>query len=186
MTHPFVGGGLRVLVVALALVVGCSSGHCPGTPGPVAVSALDPEAPRVAATTAETPRAGVRPAVKVLAVLPADAAIAEEQEATPPAVVRGARPDGEDPPIPYNHAPDYHWLTGELRYSPARAAWCVHYATQEEEDRHGGSVTLIAPGKLTGLHSGQAVCVEGELVNPQADEPSPSYRLRNVRPLSSE
>ncbi len=178
MTHPLVGGSLRVLAVALALVLGCSSGHRAGTAGPVAACArtVDPVA-------AERHSAVAPPVVRILAALPQEATLAEEQEAPPSAVVRAARPNCGEASIPYNHAPDYQWLTGELRYSPARAVWCLHYAGPDEDDRHGGTVTLVAATPLTDLRSGLVVRVEGELLDSQSQEPSPPYQVRSVRSL---
>jgi hypothetical protein len=84
---------------------------------------------------------------------------------------------------PCGHAPDYRWLTGQLHYSPARAAWCLRYAGGDDGDRHGGSVTLVGAGALRGLREGQAVRVEGEMIDPDSREPSAPYPVRRLGPL---
>ena len=74
MRHPLVGGSLRVLAVALALVLGCSSGHRDGTAGPVAGCA------RTVDPAAEAHSAVAPPPGRILAVLPQEATLCEEQE----------------------------------------------------------------------------------------------------------
>jgi hypothetical protein len=191
MKYPLLRLCLRGGVVGSVLVFGCSQGPNPGTPGPVPVAALSPPSalpsPSTPVADSKPPR---RPEVKILEVVPADGPF-EEQEviagspapSVPPVVVRGAREETATAAAPYGHAPDYRWLTGELRYSPARGAWCLHYAGGEEDDRHGGSVTLVGIGSTTHLRAGQAVRVEGEMIDIGSREPSPPYRVTSLRPL---
>src|SRR5262245_51840524 len=80
----------------------------------------------------------------------------------------------------FGHAPDYSWLIGRLEFLHVRNVWKVRYASLEEEDRYGGSVTLIDTGPMTEFKSGQIVRVEGQLVNPESREPSPPYRVRSI------
>jgi hypothetical protein len=83
----------------------------------------------------------------------------------------------------YAHAADYSSLTGELQLIHPSNIWCLRYASVEEEDRYGGSVTLIETGPMTEYTSGQCVRVEGQLVNPDSRERSPAYRVRSIQRL---
>jgi hypothetical protein len=179
MKRPLLSAGLRGGIVGAALVLGCSRGQCPAPPAalPLAASPRAAGGPQdtTAATVPAEPRATRRPEVRVLEVLSAKCAAAEQDA--------GPSNDPWAAAAVYGHAPDYRWLTGELRYSPARGAWCLHYASEEEEDRHGGSVTLVGTGPMTGLRPGQAVRVEGQMIDPNTREPSAPYRVHRLRPL---
>lgn len=79
---------------------------------------------------------------------------------------------------------DYSRLTGELQYSHARGVWRLRYLPPDEEDRHGGAVTLFETGSMmAGYRSGQKVLVEGSMVDPTANEPCPAYRPRSIHPV---
>src|SRR5262249_17816797 len=84
----------------------------------------------------------------------------------------------------FSHSSDYTSLTGELQYVHVRKSWCVRYASVDEEDRYGGKVTLIETGPMTGYSDGQIVKVEGQLANPDAREPCPAFRVRNMEAVS--
>jgi hypothetical protein len=81
------------------------------------------------------------------------------------------------------HAPDYGWLVGVLHYSEVRGVWRLRYAGPDEEDRFGGSVTLVGATPLPSLQNGQTVHVEGQLVDPTSWDPSPAYRLHSIQML---
>jgi hypothetical protein len=81
------------------------------------------------------------------------------------------------------HAPDYSWLTGELQYVAVRKVWRLRYASGDEDDRYGGSVTLVEPGTLQEADNGKRVRVEGLFVDPTSPEPSPAYRVRKLQIL---
>jgi hypothetical protein len=95
----------------------------------------------------------------------------------------GVQEEGSMLPSCYGHAADYSWLSGELRFVAARGVWRLHYAASGEEDPHGGTVTLAWDGPTRGWHSGQRVRVEGGLVDPTTQEPSPGYRVRAIHLL---
>lgn len=82
------------------------------------------------------------------------------------------------------HAADYSWLIGELQYVQVRDAWRLRYLPADEEDAHGGTVTLIETPQLTGYRSGQLVRVEGQLVDPHSHEPSPTYRIQSLQAIT--
>jgi hypothetical protein len=84
----------------------------------------------------------------------------------------------------FGHAPDYSWLTGELQYVHVRNSWRVRYASVDEEDRYGGSVTLAETGSMGDHKDGQMVRVEGHLLDPESRDPSPTYRVRNIQQLT--
>jgi hypothetical protein len=75
------------------------------------------------------------------------------------------------------HAPDYSWLVGELRYVPERNVWTVRFTSEGEKI---DTVTLIAPGPLTGMTSGRLVRVEGQMAASGSAEPNPGYQARSV------
>jgi hypothetical protein len=145
----------------------CPCGDCLAV-GSRAVNVLvEPPPPPVAVETAPAPS-------------PEQPALPPEPGAVPPpAPKRTTLPSAHS-----RHAPDYSWLLGELQYAHVRGAWCVHYAPPDEDDPHGGTVTLVDPGPMTGFRSGQFVRVEGSLVDPASLEPSPAYRVRSIQPAS--
>ena len=64
-----------------------------------------------------------------------------------------------------------------------RKEWRVRYCPLDEEDRFGGTVTLVdADHLMDGLAEGRIVRVEGSLVEPDAAGVSPAYRPISVRP----
>jgi hypothetical protein len=85
----------------------------------------------------------------------------------------------------FTHAADYSALVGELHYSPAKDQWRVRYASIDEEDRYGGSVTLQGGTvALKQMHTGMMVRVQGRLIDPESRDVSPTYSVRDIEPLS--
>jgi hypothetical protein len=92
----------------------------------------------------------------------------------------------ESPPRTcFDHAGDYSWLTGELQYIRTRKVWRLQYAPSDQEDRYGGTVCLVGDGLPADAQSGAIVHVEGQLVNPDADDPRPPYCVRKVQVLKA-
>lgn len=85
----------------------------------------------------------------------------------------------------FSHAADYSWLVGELQYVALDKAWVLRFASAEEEDPYGGSVTLLEPRPLAGFKSGMLVRVEGQLVDPEAKGTRPPYRLHMIQPVEA-
>lgn len=83
------------------------------------------------------------------------------------------------------HAADYSWLVGELQFVHVRKAWRLRYASVDEEDRYGGSVTLTEMGTMDNFTSGQMIRVEGQLMDPESREPSPAYRVRTIQSVAN-
>jgi hypothetical protein len=86
----------------------------------------------------------------------------------------------------FGHAPDYCWLVGELQYVHVRKAWRLRYASVDEEDRYGGSVTLVEMGSMDNYSNGQMVRVEGQLLDSESREPSPMYRVRSMQTVGNQ
>lgn len=81
------------------------------------------------------------------------------------------------------HGATYAWLAGELSYSDVRRAWRLRYAYSEEEDPHGGIVTLTGLSSDRKLRQGDRVMVTGYLEDPESSKPSPSYRVQSLQTL---
>jgi hypothetical protein len=82
----------------------------------------------------------------------------------------------------FAHGPDYGWLCGRVEYSRLSKGWRLRYASVDEPDRFGGSVTLVPDPKLDALKDGQYVRVTGRL----ADRPpglSPEYEVESLTPV---
>jgi hypothetical protein len=89
-------------------------------------------------------------------------------------------------PLGYAHALDYSMLVGELNYNPRQGTWRLRYTTVDDEDRYGGSVTLVgADPMLHDYKSGQVVRVHGSLADPDSRLPSPAYRVTEVEAAGS-
>jgi hypothetical protein len=85
----------------------------------------------------------------------------------------------------YYNSPDYSILFGVLDYNARRGTWRLRYADAGDEDRYGGSVTLDGIGRqMDGFSGGDYVRVEGGFVNPESTEPSPAYRVKEMRPAT--
>jgi hypothetical protein len=83
----------------------------------------------------------------------------------------------------FAHDPNYRWLVGRLDYSKVRQTWTLRFASVEEDDRYGGSVTLADSGRLAAFQSGQLVRVEGQLVDPVDTRPRPAFHAQSIRPV---
>ncbi len=81
---------------------------------------------------------------------------------------------------PFGHAADYSWLRGEVQHT--RKGWHLRYASLDETDAHGGSVTLNDDGKLSELKDGEVFVVKGRLQDPNSHLSSPTYVVSEIRP----
>jgi hypothetical protein len=81
----------------------------------------------------------------------------------------------------FGHAEDYSWLSGQLQYSHFNKAWRLRYASVDEADLHGGSVTLSEDLHMAGLKDGQYVRLEGRLVNPDAKGSAPMFQVNSIQ-----
>ena len=83
----------------------------------------------------------------------------------------------------FSHSPDYRCLTGQVEHARTANEWRLRYASVDEEDRYGGSVTLVNAGPTTEFQYGRLARVEGELVRPDAPGLKPEYRVRTLKLL---
>jgi hypothetical protein len=103
-----------------------------------------------------------------------------------PVTVPNTAPVSTPHPSGYAHALDYSMLAGELNYDRRQGSWRLRYATLDDEDRYGGSVTLQgAQGTLHDLKPGQVVRVRGSLADPDSHVPSPDYRVTEIEVIRS-
>lgn len=84
----------------------------------------------------------------------------------------------------YNRAEDHSWLVGRVYYVHGRDTWRLRYASIDEIDPYGGSVTLQGPNLEGRLRDGAQMRVEGELLDPESRHPSPAYRVRSLQNLN--
>jgi hypothetical protein len=85
----------------------------------------------------------------------------------------------------FGHAPDYHWLSGQVEYSRLANGWRLRFASVDEVDRYGGCVTLVQNKDLDRLKDGQYVLVQGHLNNPNDTHRSPAFHVESFRTISS-
>lgn len=83
------------------------------------------------------------------------------------------------------HSPDYRELVGELQFSGIRNVWRLRYASAEDNDRYGGSVTLVDLASNASLTSGVIVRVEGSLLDPNSLDPSPLFCVKTMRVVAT-
>jgi hypothetical protein len=81
----------------------------------------------------------------------------------------------------FAHAADYSSITGELRFDKVRKAWTVRYASAEDDDKYGGSVTLADMPNMADFMSGQMVQVDGRLVDAETHESLPPYQVSSMK-----
>ena len=84
----------------------------------------------------------------------------------------------------FAHAPDYSWLTGELQYLADEHAWRIRYASVDEDDQYGGSLTLVDCGPMTNYLSGQKVRIEGHPNDGDSNDGSTTYKVTSISPLA--
>lgn len=82
-------------------------------------------------------------------------------------------------------AEDYSWLQGQVEYTRLSKSWRLRYASVDEEDRFGGSVTLTGDTVLDSLKDGEYVRIRGYLPNPDARGSAPTYRVEAIEAVES-
>ncbi len=87
-------------------------------------------------------------------------------------------------PKTYAHADDYTWVMGELEYQNTKKIWRVRFARYDENDKFGGSFTLVdCEDKMEKFQSGDMVKVDGFLVDSESRQASPDYKATDIVPL---
>lgn len=62
-------------------------------------------------------------------------------------------------------AEDYGWVTGQLFFIHADGGmWMIRYASQDQEDKLGGSVVLAPAVNMKNFREGDLVCVHGAVL----------------------
>jgi hypothetical protein len=86
----------------------------------------------------------------------------------------------------FSKAEDYSWLQGRVEYSRMNKSWRIRYASVDEVDRFGGSVTLTGDTLLDTLKDGEYVRVRGYLPNPDTRAIAPPYRVEAIEPVQQQ
>jgi hypothetical protein len=85
----------------------------------------------------------------------------------------------------FGHAPDYSWLSGQVEYSRLSMGWRLRYASVDEEDRYGGSVTLSENRDLDRLKDGQYILVRGHLNSSGTSPNAQSFRVDSFQMIDN-
>ena len=110
-----------------------------------------------------------------------------EKSPAPPAL-RESKSPGDSPTSEgahpcYSHAEDYSVLSGQLEHFGR--SWRLRYASLDEVDPYGGSVTLQEDARLTALKEGQNVRIRGHLLDRDARNGAPPYRIDSIQPIEA-
>jgi hypothetical protein len=82
----------------------------------------------------------------------------------------------------FSHAEDYSSLSGQLQHT--HKGWRLRYASVDETDTYGGSVTLRDESRVAGMNDGDLVRVHGRLFNPDDKGIAPSYEIMSIQAIS--
>lgn len=85
----------------------------------------------------------------------------------------------------FGHDAKYHQLVGVLDYSRIQEAWILRFVSYEDDDRYGGSVTLVVPSRMMRFRAGQTVRVEGDLIDPESRQLRPAFQVRSIHAAES-
>jgi hypothetical protein len=80
----------------------------------------------------------------------------------------------------FGYADDHSWLNGQLIHSQATDTWRLHYASVDDPDPYGGTVTLTGSQQLEGLKDGEYVLVRGSPADPERREPGSPYQVDSL------
>jgi hypothetical protein len=142
-------------------------------PAPVA----EPRAPEIITVRgSESPRP--EPEVAPAAIPPAEPPSPPTKSPSTSTEPR-PRTTTETPVNAYGHAADYSWLSGQLEFSRSKG-WRLRYAGFDEEDPHGGSVTLVDEHRLAGMEDGQFVRIHGRFAGGEGKGIAPAYRIEAI------
>lgn len=84
----------------------------------------------------------------------------------------------------FAHAQDYGWLSGQLQHLRTKECWRLRYASVDEDDPYGGSVTLVdSNGLLSSCQDGQYVRISGRLLNAADRSIAPEYKVDSLQVL---
>jgi hypothetical protein len=178
----WLGAGLLAPAVAL----GCSSTGKHHEGGCATCSAANVQAPPAYTVAAAMPRNVVSHAMPP--EVNHEMAIRVPEQVKSPVAAQKMVASGAPAPYTgagYYHSADYGTLVGELHHNPRLNSWRLRYASIDEEDRYGGSVTLQNVGReMADFKTGQYVRIEGAVLNKESREVSPAYSVRDILPAS--
>lgn len=215
MTTKSVRRWLRVSLAAAVVAVGCNhapvqktaQGPSPNNPtNSVAASrttgyrAATPSTPSTQTAVAAAPKGPLAPPAETKPVAPPTPApevpvvstildrAVHQTAATAP---EKAAPSREEPSsssrrTAFSHADDYSWLSGQLQYSRFNKTWRLRFASLDEIDPYGGSVTIVDDLRLAGCKDGQMVRVDGHLLNPGQKGSAPPYEVNSIQVLDKQ
>jgi hypothetical protein len=83
-------------------------------------------------------------------------------------------------------AEDYSWLQGQVEYSRLSKSWRLRYASVDEIDRYGGSVTLTGDSVLDNLKDGQYIRVTGYLPNADSRSIAPTFHVESIEQVQKQ
>jgi hypothetical protein len=81
----------------------------------------------------------------------------------------------------FGHGPDYSWVSGEIQ--KWRKDWCLRYASVDEDDPHGGSVTLVGEDLLAQVKDGEHYKVKGRLVPAESKLGTAAFHIESLEPI---
>ena len=88
---------------------------------------------------------------------------------------------GSTAPSGFAHDADYTHLTGLLQHFGR--TWRLRYAAVDEVDAYGGSVTLESDPRLDSCRDGEAVHVQGALLEGDNSRSAPRFRINSLEAL---
>jgi hypothetical protein len=83
----------------------------------------------------------------------------------------------------FAHAADYTSLCGQVQISRLSKGARLRFASVDEVDPYGGSVTLVEDVRLTNFKDGDYVRVTGRLLNPEVQSIAPPYQIDSIQPI---
>jgi hypothetical protein len=81
----------------------------------------------------------------------------------------------------FGHSDDYSWISGELQYSHLSKAWRLRYASVDEVDKYGGSMTLVCDRPSTEFKDGVCVRIRGHVDDMSGRSTAPPYQVESVQ-----
>jgi hypothetical protein len=84
----------------------------------------------------------------------------------------------------FAHAEDYQWLRGQVQFSHISKSWRLRYASVDESDKYGGSVTLVGD-QMDSLKDGQYVQIRGKIVEAEGRSTAPGYQVDAIEPVEN-
>jgi hypothetical protein len=83
----------------------------------------------------------------------------------------------------FSHTDDYRCLHGQLQHSRITKSWRLRYASVDEADPYGGSVTLTDESRLSGFRDGDFIRVHGRFVSSEERGIAPAYLIDTIQPI---